>query len=289
MQRSRVLGWAPLVLLVVTAGGTGALGAVQASQAVVPTVASVLSATAAPGTARYVATSVSSSPNPFLRSRSATTAAVNFRNGDSSAVTVTHSLSYGRSNGGPWQIRHDSITWVQRMVNGQTYVHLGPSWTKTRPFPGQVSMGVINGFGPNDIGLLALPAAELHLVPLGSASVGGVRVTGYRVEPNRRLNICTTNVQFSSNGQPIQTEIWVDAQNRLRAIRTTVSYKLPPAGVPALPGPAGRLLTGVVSTATYLRITNLGVPVRITVPPLSRDGVSSSIILEHGQRCPNRS
>ena len=88
-----------MAVLLAALGGAGALGGIHASQSAIPSVDSVLSATAVAGTARFVSASVSLSTNPLLRSRSTTTAEVNFASGDSSAVTVTHSLNYGSSNG----------------------------------------------------------------------------------------------------------------------------------------------------------------------------------------------
>ena len=296
VKQSRLIrAWVPLAALLVAVGGAGVLGGIQAAGQAVPTVASILSATRQANTARYEASSITTSADPLLRSTSTTFAEVDFQTGDSQSTTTQHSLGRHQAGSGPIQVQAQTFVDEERQVAGQEYLNLAGSsglpavegyWIKSPKLPGQPTTGLIARLGPEYLGLLALPPNQLTIVRQGSTILHGVQVTAYLVEPTSALSRCTS-VQFSSNGQPVQTEMWVDTHQRLQAVRTSVSYVVKqPKNLPPLATRLGPVPRGRMTITTDLHIQSFGSPVRVVVPPLSRGGYSSSLIEVGRSGCP---
>ncbi len=156
-------------------------------------------------------------------------------------------------------------------VPPKLYVRLNeqPRWLPVAaPVPGMFGGPVLDAFGgmtPADL-LSVLRADSRTVARLGTATVGGVRVTGYRVSVDLAKAAARLPAAQSSYVRAFATllhvtalsaDVWVDRSNRVRQVR----FSLLPPGSPGTP-------TGsrVTQTVTFY---DFGVPVHVTAPPAS--------------------
>ena len=273
-KRRVLLGWVPLVALVVATGGAMALGLIQSQP--VPSATQVLDATATGQTVDYTSAVVTTSANPDLRSRSTATGTVDFGTGDGIVTTTVHSIGYSSSNNSAPVRTVDVTTTQQRAVNGHLYMTLRAGlWVQfPRPaHPGHGVTGSLSGY----LGALDAPPQDLRLIGEGTSTIAGVSATRYRVVVTAPVQRCQAGVAVRANGQPVATEIWIDGEWRLRQVRTEMSYVVAPPPEQFANTVHGAFPTGMATATTVLRITSYGRPVHVAVPKVvPRGGTSAS-------------
>jgi hypothetical protein len=268
--------WLPLILSAAAVFGAAALGVEQSQSPL--SVAQVISATSAAQSARFTSVSVVSSPSPDLRSKSSATGAVSFATGNGSSVETDRSVGYSSEGTGPWVPDVEVTTTEQRVLRGRAYTELSvlstpgpvPVWVKLPAAPGAKRgvLGSLNTLNPSAVGLLSAPNADLKLQAAGTATVERVPVSAYRIEfTATKAAACAAGLPLNQSGRPtLTTEVWVDGQNRLRQIQTSMTLTIPrrrggPAGLPA-----DATVAGTAVDVTTLRLGSFGQPVHVVAP-----------------------
>jgi hypothetical protein len=273
-KRRALLGWLPLVALVVATGGAMTLGLIQSQP--VPSATQVLDATATGQTVGYTSAEVTTSTNPDLRSRSTAAGTVDFGTGDGIVTRTEHSIGYSSSNNSPPVRTIDVNTTQQRAVDGRIYMTVRAGVWVQLPRSAHPGRGLVASLSAY-LGVLDAPPQDLRLVGEGTSTIDGMATTAYRVVVSAPVQRCQTGVAVGANRQPVATEIWIDREWRLRQVRTEMTYKVgpPPARFAHLVHVP--LPTGMATAITVLRITAYGSPVHVAVPAVVlRQGVASS-------------
>jgi hypothetical protein len=234
-----------------------------------PKFSAVLEATRAAGTARFIYSSVATSRNPLLRSRSMGKGAVDFRT--DSLTTAERSTSTNISQDGSAPSRQVTQTmlndeiWIDRTFYTQFGVagqHFAIGWIKAKlPSGSSGLLSMLDEVAP--IGFLDSELGDrgTKVERLRSEVLHGEETTKYRVV----VPTC------SSAGSPQRVlgsiALWLDGQDRLVQVRDVLHSTDP------VPSFAGRSTT--VST---VRLFSFGAPVTISAPkavlPAGQGGVA---------------
>jgi hypothetical protein len=225
------------------------------SAASYPSVVQVLAATASAGTARYDAVSAATGPDPGHPGRIRTLGSVRtvgsvaFATGDGAAFITQIGLQ--NSGNGPDTPRLSTTSTAKMTLNGDQYMLIGEDRWGVLSTPGLVQRGVIGSIGWANFGLLAAPTKDVRLVRVGSRSFDRIPVTAYRVEASGLTNRCWPAANH------VVTEVWLDAQKRIREVRTTMSPVFS----------RGQTATARQASTIDLRVTDYGASVVVVPPP----------------------
>lgn len=200
--------------------------------------------------------------------------------GMSMSFTATGAFDFARSRGtismrapmGMTEIFIPPTTYIKIPGGAGAPLPHGKSWIAIGPGKAGDPLGSMFGpFGgessnPADL-LSSLTAISTSVTKLGTATVRGVQVTGYRVNvdpakaaarlPRARRAGLRDFAGILGNG-PIPVDVWVDGQNLVRQLRVTLH----------LPGGAG-----AAAHAQFVQTTDFydfGAPVRVTAPPAAQ-------------------
>jgi hypothetical protein len=280
-----VLVWLPLVFLAAGVSGAAVLG--MAEGRVTLSVVQVIRATTASRTVHYSYVSVDLSANPNLRSRSSATGGLVFATGNGWFDMLSRSVGYSSSDGGPEVRVVETTATEQRSVDGKAYTEFGigtpgfPVWIRL-PADLDDQRGLVGGLNDLDgsaLGLLGAPARDLTLVGEGVSVLGGAPEHGYDVELTNPENACAAGIPVDRSGRSTATtEIWVDQQERLRQVRTEMTFQVSPTpgftdGLPS------RAVSGSGTEVTTLQFRSFDRPVHVVAPParLLRQSLGGSV------------
>ena len=296
----RLTPWILLGLLTLAAVAAASIGQVHSpsAESSPPTgapdqwVAALLATTKASGTAHVTYTERTESPNPALRGLSTAHGVIDFRNGDTRTTSVSTSVEYSSTDGGPQ--KRSVVRDVDETIDigKASWQRFGGSWTKLPRTSGADDPLDLEDFG----GLLPVDArgdgAQVAGVQdLGPAAVGGVATTRYLVTASAPKSCAAAARAATAAGDFVgPTTLWVDGAGRLVQARTEVHVDLTfsrsmqqqlaklqaksqekiekehpgtpvPPSLPALALPTGAQV--IVSTSHF---ADFGAPVRITAP-----------------------
>lgn len=193
--------------------------------------------------------------------------------GQPAAVSLTEAGMFDFANSrGEIRVNGPATSTAEELlIPPKMYIRLNgtPRWLPVvPPLPGMFGGPVLDALGsmtPADL-LSALRADSRVVTRLGTATVRGVRVTGYRVSVDLAKAAARLPAAQRSDVRAFATvlhvtalsiDVWVDRSGLVRQVRFSL---LPPGG----PGtPAGSRVT---QTLTFY---DFGVPVQVTAPPAS--------------------
>jgi hypothetical protein len=170
--------------------------------------------------------------------------------------------TYIRIPGGVSGPRLHGKSWIAVDAGGSA----GPLGSLLGPFGG--------GTDPADL-LASLTAISSRVTKLGTSTIGGVQVTGYRVDidPAKAAARVPRWQRAGLRGfaglvgpGPIPVQVWVDGQDRVRRVRLALHL---PAGLAA---PASARVVQVTDFYDF------GVPVRVSAPPAAQVASMSQFI-----------
>jgi hypothetical protein len=147
--------------------------------------------------------------------------------------------------------------------------------------PGASFLGPMGGnVNPADL-LSSLRAVSKRVKNLGSAVVRGVQVTHYRVavDPARAASLAPHSERagmraFARHVRVGPVDVWVDEQNLVRRLRTSLSFH-------AAPGPHFGSGGRFVQTLDFF---DFGVPVNVSAPPADKVTNISQLAKLHGHK-----
>lgn len=282
-----ILPWAFLGLLALGAGLGAALGQLDSpGETLVRWIDGVVLATQGAGSARLQFTTVTTSADPSLASKSAGVGVINFSEGDFRVTTLNRQHQFESINGGAPRLT-GQIWGEETIAIGQTVysrLQAGPAfsgWSKVRfPRRERQDFGLAATGAEDAVGGVVGPTPVAAVRPLGRGSVRGVPAARYRIatEP---LYICGERGRTLYVHRFAPTTLWVDSDGRLLQART--SLHTPGSTSPGPPDPAGRsqpIVVAASTTVATLTFSDFGVPVHIAAPHLNRSrGSSESISL----------
>ncbi len=265
----RLVPWA-LVVLVGVAGVIGAflgLASQPSMPSVQPSLAVIVATTRSEGTARFTYSSITSSSNPFLRSRSAGRGAVDFRTNSMTTVERDRETQISHDGNGP------SRRITQTLVNDQIFIgrrfytqldivssHLPNRWIKGNFPRGSFGLlGVLDEVGP--VGVLdgGLSAHGTRIELVGHETLGGAAVTKYRVV----VPACTTSTRATGPREVMgPTDVWLDGEGRLVQVRDVMH----------ITDSAEALTDGGSTINNTIRLSDFGAPVTIATPKVLPEG-----------------
>ena len=271
----RLIPWM-LVGLVAVAGLVGALVGVAGHPSGAPAqplLSEIIAATRAVGTARFSYSSVTSSPNPLLRSISVGRGAVDFRTDSMTTVERDRETQISQGDNGP------SRRSTQTLVNDQIFIgrtfytqfgmvssHFPDRWVKgTFPKASFGVMGVFDEVDPvGDLdGDLTTPGTKVEL--LGAGTLGGAAVTRYRVV----LPACAATSHTTGPHDTVgPIALWLDGEGRLVQIRNAMHLTNP-----------AEPFRGVSTITSTIRLSDFGAPVAVAAPKVIPEGEGAVAIL----------
>jgi hypothetical protein len=289
MPMRRFVPWALLGLLTVGVAAGIALGvANQPGQTPAQWVAAAFATTARAGTARFVYSKSTSSPNPDLRSSLSGYGVVDFARGDVQATQVEHDVTFGGDPLGTLRALPSTETLGEVGIGRVDYMSfdapLNRNWMKedflSEPPSGlRLDAALDAGLAPSV--LEGDPSEGVH--DAGPATVGGVATTKYLV-PIVPVVVCSGphDTKALTIRQSPST-VWVDKAGRIVQVRSDIRGQLGPwPELPAGTDPAfaqmSKLVTGKVDTVAILRFSDFGAPVTIRAPKVEvHQGGSESV------------
>jgi hypothetical protein len=224
-------------------------------------ISQIIRSTEAASTAHLVITTVTTSPNPELRSTSVESGEINFTTGDAEFSVHYTSANLKASNGsgsGASDTRlivtHRSLLLYQMLTN---FGAGGISWAKDTISTGSPEHAeVLNSFGP--FGALQVPHAVkvVQFEDLGRHDVHGEVATEFHFSTSTCKSTMNGVTQRVSSAP---TTLWVDSYGRLIQVavtQTVVVHSRPKAG-----GLDNRLTFTVT-----VHLFDFGAPVNVTAP-----------------------
>jgi hypothetical protein len=272
-----------LVGLVAVAGLVGALVGVAghpSAASAEPRLSAIVATLRAAGTARFTYSSVTSSPNPLLRSISVGRGAVDFRTDSMTTVERDKETQISQGDTGP------SRPTTQTLVNDQIFIgrsfytqfgivssHFPDRWTKGT-FP-KASFGLLGVFDEVDPvgdleGDLTTHGTKVEL--LGPERLGGAAVNRYRVV----VPACAATPHTTGPRDVVgPIDLWLDGEGRLVQIRDAMHVT----------NPAGAFRGSSTITST-IRLSDFGAPVTVSAPKVIPEGEGAVAILLSVNGCP---
>lgn len=305
-RRRALLSWTLLALFAAAIAIGVGLGTAQgAVQGTGPgrgalTLESVLEATVRAHSARFFDDEVMASPGR-LDLQSHGTGSIAFATGDGTDVESTRSWQTQSPSGGPTASGFVTQTTAQRTVAGVEYSLSG----RASAFNSWSVAGHDRARGVAALMSLLAQTAQVEfsgagvtgstrLVAAGQSALGTVPTTVYRLESRAPSGPCAS-APPSTAALPT-TLLWVDAQGRLRQVRSSWSYTFPVGAFATLGLPTSLLPSGPIVVRATVRLGSFGSPVRVTAPPVVPSHELSTVITfltkthwsTTTRRCPGR-
>lgn len=257
MTRSR-LGWVPLVVVALVVAAAAWLGvSMQPSPSV--TMAQIMAATRAAGTAHFAGTVSTHSTGRYSNSTSTVVGEIDLRHHAEQETDTEQSWETTSTDSGPLKTSLDRQTSRSIEIGDKSYEALplfgGPGWEEVSQ-PRLTSEGWLGTIDP------LLPTKATRLVPVRQTILDGLPVTVYRLTPSGRSCGISTSL--------FDAEVWVDGQSRLVRAQMRWSYRVSPLELKQLKGLPRSFIKNFVGAPITLRTTirlfDFGAPVAIARP-----------------------
>lgn len=212
----RPLGWLPLVVVVLVVTAAAWLG-VSMQPSPSATMAQIMAATRAAGTARFSGTISSKGSGRFSNSSSTAIGVIDFRHDAEQETDTDSGWETTSTDSGPQKTSLQRQTSRLIEIGDESYQSPSPfggsGWGESRQ-PRSLSQGFPGMIDP------LLQTKDIRLIPVRQTSLHGTPVNVYRLTPSGR------------SCEPLKSsfdaEVWVDGQSRLVQAQTRLSFHFPP-------------------------------------------------------------